>query len=333
MMIRNFFIIFVTVFFTSLHSIDSDVRIITDTEGRTVRIPKKVERAVVLTATCIEAIYICGALPRVVGITKQIFSNPIYSEIIEGLKDIPIVAQTEADVNMEKLLALKPDIVIGLGPEHPVGLDKKIVDRIESFKIPVVLTNLTSLDENFYSVETIGKIFGEEKRASELIKEMKKIMRMVEEKVKKIPEERKVKVLTVGGDKPTTVLGGYWKEQDVKVLAGGKNVASLIPQFVTVVSLEQIVAWNPDIITVTHLANYGPEDIISNSQLRHVNAVRTKRVYQNPYHIGGIFTPRLPLQIAWHAKKYYPEIDIDWVKITDNFFKKFYGKPYTGPKN
>lgn len=308
-------------------------REITDTEGRKVIIPCDIKRAVVLSATAIEAIYICGAIDKVVGINKSmLITNPVYGEIIKQLKNIPIVSQTEQDINLEKLLSLKPDVVIAMGYEQPSGMPKETVERIEKFGIPVVLIDLESLDQNYYLIELIGKIFNNEKKAKEITDYMKKIVREVESKTKNIPQEKKSKVLSVSGEKPTTVGGGYWGSQDIKVLAGGINVADEIKQFFTTVSLEQIVLWNPDVILISHAAKYGPEDIYKNSQLQQINAVKNKRIYKNPYQIGGMFTPRVVLLLAWHASKLYPELNIDWVKIADNFFKKFYRIKYYGPR-
>ncbi|HSV43910.1 MAG TPA: hypothetical protein VLJ10_05080, partial [Candidatus Bathyarchaeia archaeon] len=75
-----------------------------------------------------------------------------------------------------------------------------------------------------------------------------------------------------------------------------------------------------------------PEDVMKNAQLKNISAVRNKKVFKHPYHVAGLFTPRVVLLLAWHASKFYPELNIDWVKITDDFFRKFYGIPYYGPK-
>ncbi|MCX8034554.1 MAG: hypothetical protein N3A00_04475 [Thermodesulfovibrio sp.] len=70
-----------------------------------------------------------------------------------------------------------------------------------------------------------------------------------------------------------------------------------------------------------------------NPQWRNIKAVKDGKVYKYPVQITGLFTPRVVLLIAWHASKFYPELKIDWVKIVDNFFKKFYGIKYDGPRN
>ncbi|MCX8027923.1 MAG: ABC transporter substrate-binding protein [Thermodesulfovibrionales bacterium] len=312
---------------------EASYKTITDTEGRTVVIPQRIERAVVLTATCIETIYIIGAIDRVIGISKNILDNRLLPTIIPQLKQIPVVAQSTAIVNLESILALKPDVLITMGPEHiAIGMDSKTVKRIEGYGIPVILLNLKSLDENYYSIRLLGEIFDSKDKAQGLIDYMKGIVAHVQDKIKEIPPDKRVKALYVSGNNPNYVAGGYWKEQDIRVLAGGINVAKDIPQFMATVSSEQLVMWNPDVITISTSAKYNPKDVYKNPHLKNINAVKNKRVFKHPYHIAGLFTPRVPLLLAWHAAKFYPELGIDWVTITDDFFKKFYGVSYSGPR-
>jgi|GEM_PF-5519279 len=89
-MIRTLLIILCLI--TSLHqSVEAGYKSVIDTEGRVIKILEKVERVIVLTATCIETIYIIGALDKVVGISKNIKDNRLLPVIIPRLKEIPIV--------------------------------------------------------------------------------------------------------------------------------------------------------------------------------------------------------------------------------------------------
>lgn len=312
---------------TSFETCYASYRQIVDTEGRTVTIPQKIQRAVVLSATCIETIYIIGALNKVVGISRNMLENPVYAELIPGLRNIPVVAQSIRTINIERVLSLNPDLIITMGPEHPLGMDRKTIKRLEELGVPVILINLDSLDENYYSIKLMGYVFGNTDRAEELIQYMKHIIKDIQQKVKPFTT-RKVKALYVSGDKPNYIAGGYWGKQDIIVLAGGCNVANKIKHFMTTVSFEQINIWNPDVITISSQAKYSVGDVLKSPHLQRVSAIRKKRVYKHPYHVAGLFTPRIPLLLAWHAAHFYPELKIDWIRITDAFLKKFYGVAY-----
>ncbi|MCX8042357.1 MAG: ABC transporter substrate-binding protein [Thermodesulfobacteriaceae bacterium] len=324
-------ILFLLSFFSNL-GFSKDYRLIIDTEGRKVKVPQKVKRIVVLTGTCIETIYILGEINKVVGISKPIADSPFISKLIKDLKKIPVVAQDLRNVDLEKILALKPDLIIGIGPEHPYGMSAELVKRIENFNLPLILLNLENLNENYYSIELLGQIFNQERKAKELVNYMKSIEKEIVFKVSQIPVEKRVKALMLS-QKPTLVLGGYWKNQDPIFMAGGFNVAFEIKDFVAEVSIERIIAWNPEVITIVGSAPYEPKDLLNNPLWKNIKAVREGKVYKYPLQITGLFTPRVVLLLAWHASKFYPELKLDWIKITDNFFKKFYGISYDGPRN
>lgn len=328
---RSLIVAFILVLLITNPSKSFDFKIITDTEGRNIKISDEVKRVVVLTATVIETIYILGALNKVVGISRNVIDNPFYPEVIKDLKKIPIVAQSLRDIDIEKILSLKPDLIIGIGPEHPFGMSEEIVKKIEKLGIPVVLLNLDSLDENYRSIEILGEIFNRGYRAKELMDFMKRIQREIESKVTKVPENKKVRALLLS-QKPTMVLGGYWRQQDLINLAGGVNVAMELKEFVGEVSIEKIAQWNPDVITIVGTAPYEPKNLLSNPQWRHIKAVKNGRVYKYPYQLSGLFTPRVTLLLAWHASKFYPDLQINWTKMADEFFTKFYGVKYYGPR-
>lgn len=332
-MIRLILVIAVAILCIYPNCLNAGNRIIVDTEGREVKIPEKIQRVVVLSGTCIETIYILGAIDKVVGVSKAIKDSQLLPVLIPQLKKIPVVAQSTAVVNLEAILAVKPDILITMGPEHTiVGMNKQTVERIEGYGIPVILMNLKSLEENYYSIELLGRIFHNEKKAMELTRYMKTIVSEIQRKLEKIPPSKRVKALYISGNNPNFIAGGYWGDQDIRVLAGGINVASEIPQFMATVSSEQISLWNPDVITISAAAKYSAKEIFDNPHFKNINAVKNKQVFKHPYHIAGLFTPRVVLLLAWHASKFYPELNINWVGIADSFYKKFYGMSYYGPK-
>lgn len=303
-------------------------REIIDSDGRRVKIPYEIKRAVVMTPVCLESINYLGAIDRVIGRVKTRGTHSLLEELIPKLKDIPIISESESDVNIEKLISLNPDIVIALGGEVGFRLKTTYIKKLEDAGVPVILITVRSLENNYSTIILMGKIFNKEKEALSLVNYLRGIEKMVREKTRQIPPERKLKVLSVSGKDITTVLAGDWGKEDVRELAGGINVARSINQFVATVSLEQIIAWDPDVITISHVAGYTPKVILNNPRLKNIKAVKNKRVYQNPPYVGGLYTPRAVLMLCWYAATLYPELGIDWVKITDGYYKKIYGMSY-----
>lgn len=301
---------------------------IVDTEGRRVVIPNKVQRAVVLTGTCIETINILGAMDRVIGISKNIKTHKIFERLIPDLKQKEVVGEGFRAYNMERIMALKPDLLITIGPDHPLGMSEKDVKRLENQGIPVVLLNIDEFPEFFTSIEVLGMIFDSYDKAKALKSYLYDILQYIQSKIATIKENDRVRAIYTSGNSPNYVYGGYWQDFNVIRLAGGINCAESIKQFMATVSYEHLNIWNPDVITITANAKYSVDDVLSMPQLKFISAIRTKRVFKNPPEVGGMYTPRLPLLVAWHASKYYPFLGIRWNDIAKEFFKKFYGYDY-----
>lgn len=68
------------------------------------------KRIVVLTNEGTEALLSLGIKP--VGAVQSWLGNPWYDHIKDEMKDVEVVG-TESEVNLEKIAALKPDLIIG----------------------------------------------------------------------------------------------------------------------------------------------------------------------------------------------------------------------------
>ena len=92
--------------------------------------------------------------------------------------------------------------------------------------------------------------------------------------------------------------------------------------------MEQIIAWNPDVIFIWGNAKYDVQSILENPQWRHIEAVMHRAVYKAPK--WSNWSPRIAPLALWMAKKTYPYYyrDVDLNRITDDFMRKVFGVPY-----
>jgi iron complex transport system substrate-binding protein len=97
--------------------------------------------------------------------------------------------------------------------------------------------------------------------------------------------------------------------------------------------MEQIIAWDPEIIIVSHFSDVTPEQLYNNSikgqDWSSIDAVKNNRVYKSPIGIYRWDAPcsETPLMIKWMAQKFQPEVFDDYVFEDD--LKEFY-KTYLG---
>lgn len=120
--------------------------------------------------------------------------------------------------------------------------------------------------------------------------------------------------------------GQFWIES-----TGGINVASDL-KGTPEINMEQIYAWDPDIIYITNFCPYLPEDLFENRIDGHdwgqLRAVQQKRVYKFPLGMYRWFPPAsdTPLVFWWLTKHNQPELfaDIDIKQKISSYYQQFY---------
>jgi iron complex transport system substrate-binding protein len=156
---------------------------------------------------------------------------------------------------------------------------------------------------------------------------MNRIFKLIEDRVSKIPSDKRKKVIHLGGT-PTRVSGVLGVINDLIKIAGAINPAGTIMQRNVDVSVEKIIEWNPDVIFIWGSAGYDESWLYHNSQWRFIKAVKNRKVYKLPR--WSTWSPRLAPIALYMAMKIYPEYfrDINFEKIADDFYKKVFGISY-----
>jgi iron complex transport system substrate-binding protein len=166
-----------------------------------------VEKVVVMSTTNIPALEYLNVDHKLVGFpnTKYISSEKTRKRIDNGdIKDL----NNDLDLNMELLLDLQPNLVIGFS----VNGNNKTLNQIEKFKIPVVLDGAWTEQHPLGRAEWIkfiGALFGKEKEADSIFKHIE----INYTKAKKIALKSK--------EKPVVFSGSMFK--DVWNVPGGKS--------------------------------------------------------------------------------------------------------------
>jgi len=323
-------------------------RTVTDQLNRTVTIPEKVERIVVLQHQTLDILVELGASDKIVGVLGK------WRSLIPGLdKYAPKLASlpTPGDlstVNVEEVLRLKPDVVFVTNYAPPA-----MIDQLSSAGLPVIAISLSkgegveapklnptfADDDLAYSeglkigVQLIGDVVGERARADKLIDYAFAQRKLVEERVKDIPDDQRVRLYMANPEMNTYGSGKYTGV--IMKRSGGINVAAEV-RGATKVSMEDVLAWNPKVIFVQD--RYAPvaDEIRAGAAWQNVDAVKGGQIYITPEYVkpwGYPLPEALALGELWMAKKLYPErfADIDMQKKVDEYYTQFYGQPYTGP--
>jgi len=242
-----------------------------DDVGRIVEIKEKPERIVSVSPSATKFFLYLGLEKHIVGVTDwDSYQN---AERIGNM--VPL--------NVEKILSLQPDLVVAFG-----GFQLPEVEKLEKKGLKVLVLNPNTLKDIIKDLILVGVIMGKEKEAKKMAKDLEEKMISFGKKVYNIPVSERPKVLFLISppgpelkDIWTCGEGSYLNE--MISLAGGINIASGIPgpNGWPQISIEYIVAMNPDIIIV---ASYSPnsndvEKVLNFPPFKNVNAVKNKRVF------------------------------------------------------
>jgi iron complex transport system substrate-binding protein len=259
-----------------------------DQRGRLIRLKAPAERVVAIPMPMASVIMaLDGSARRVVGMHPSARQS-----IEEGLlrRIFPEALSIRADVtrggvfnpNLESILQLRPDIVVQW--TEPAEL----ISSLERARIPVVgLINSPPTQEiHGRNLIIIGAVIGQSERTKALLAAQQRIRTDVEAIAVSIPPSERPRVLYLRSLHPNMNPAGPNTYQDFWIrLVGGRNVAEAPGLDSATINLEQVVAWNPQVIFLGAFDNSTPADILGNPALRNVEAVRARRVYKLPH--GG----------------------------------------------
>jgi iron complex transport system substrate-binding protein len=310
-------------------------RKIVDMAGREISIPLEVKRVVVLSS---EAMSLMRALKVDVGIagaTHYAFENPLITKIYD-MHNVTNVGPGSKP-NVEAIISLNPDLVIayycGESTRYGYEIPVEDVKKLESAGIPVVgicmaVTKAADFEDYNRQIRMIGEIFGKEREAEELIQHLEDIRNEISRLVGEIPFEKRVRVVYTWSEQ-NRIAGNSTITHAIIEMAGGINIGRNISRPYATVNQEFIVDSNPDVWIIWRNARYGKDDLLSNLAFSNVEAVKKGRIYKELEILFSSWEPIIAhMLVLWHAKTYYPDLQVDYEGFANELFEIYYGIKY-----
>jgi iron complex transport system substrate-binding protein len=291
-----------------------------DKRGRIIAIETPVKRAVIFETY--ELLPSIGGFDHVVGLGSYAFKDgAIRATSPEISRKIPSVG-TVWNLNIEAILKVKPDLVITYRNSND-----KAIEFMESKGLKVLVIYPESIAELYEVMRLEGKLFAKEREVESVISKMEAIFSLIRNRVDKIPQNKRKRVLHLMMN-PTMIAGRKGISQELLDLVGVYNCADSAQNFPEV-SLERIIAWNPDILYFVWYARYSAADLLNSTQWHPIKAIRDRNVFRIPN--GSTWSPRIAATALWMAASAYPEIfkDLDIPKAIDQFYLDIYHVPYS----
>ncbi len=318
----------------------SETITITDHNGNVVTVSKNIERIVVgniLPMPSVLSVFFDSA-EKIVGMPSGSMTaaeNSLLSELYPEILNAQTGYINGAEINIEELMKLDPDVVIYNAANASTG------EQLEKAGIPGVAVSVNKWD--YDAIETLNQwilllseMFPENDRAEQVEKYSKEAYNLVQERVSNLSEEERAEIFFLFQYSDSTIatsgnhfFGQYWADA-----IGAKNVGEEVEKDNSItVNMEQVYAWNPEHILITNFTSAQPDDLYNNSigsdDWSAVEAVKNENVNKMPLGMYRSYTCGVdtPVTLLWMAKTVYPELfeDIDITQETKTYYKDVFG--------
>ena len=199
---------------------------------------KRKPRIVSLAPSITESLFAMGFGDNVAGVTD-------YDLYPEEVKRLPKVKRYY-DPSLEKILVIKPDLVIGVGTFH-----SDLLERLENLGIRTLsLVVHERLDDIRTALERIAAELGNPEAAEKTWKNILKELEYVKGTVEKVYRGRPPSVMVVVWHDPLTVAGGYNYIDDILQAIELPNAAGDLRYAFPVIDREGLLVRDPDVLVI-----------------------------------------------------------------------------------
>jgi len=142
--------------------------------------------------------------------------------------------------NLEAILGLKPDLVLGQDFIRPDTLAK-----LEQLRVPVFLMSPKTVEDIFGHINTVGRLVGHEKEGRLVVQGLRDRLAEVG---RRLTRAKRIRVFYVVNTDPLISIGSASFIHQMVELAGGENIAGRMTMPYPKVSLEEVIRKDPEVI-------------------------------------------------------------------------------------
>jgi len=268
--------------------------------GRTVTLSVPAQRIVSIAPSNTEILYAIGAGAQVVG--RDAFS------------DYPAETQSVADVgggfgelNMELIVSLEPDLILSADI-----ISAENIQALEDLGLPVfALANPLTYDDLLENLKIVGRLTGHVADAETLAANLGERIQTVQTTVAQSSFQPIVFYQLDSTDPAAPWTAGPGNFIDTLItMAGGVNVASDLADPWVQISLEELIARNPDVIIVGDYTWGGvtAADVSARSGWEGIKAIQNNQVFEFDDNLVSRPGPRMVDGLEQMAKLLHPEL-------------------------
>lgn len=270
-----------------------------------------------------------GGDKYIAGFGNKQMANKLYDYVMKDYDGIVQIGKGN-NINFET--------VVALGKNNVAILPERFKDQAQQYekvgvKAIVALPNSESFDTIKSSLAIVGKALGEENKAAKINSFIDTTI--AETKALAAKAQTRPSVIFLGSSSSFSVASTSMIQTDIIDMAGGTNAVqglNIKGDFADV-NIEQIIAWNPDIIWVPKYASYTVESLLEDAKWSSIKAIKNKAVYVFPSELEPWDYPTASavLGLSWGLYSLHPELYSRdaLMKNADEFYNMVYGQTFT----
>ncbi len=262
-----------------------------DDTGREIRLKAPAKRIITLAPHATELLYAAGGGDRLIGTVD-------YSDFPPAAKKIPRVGSYDR-FDLEAISALKPDLIIAWETGNPAAQ----VEKLKALGLTVYVTQPNRMEDVAGQLERYGRLAGSEAAAEAAAAQFRQRLERLRQTYADKP---KVRVFYQIWINPLMTVGGPQIITDAIRLCGGENVFGQLSQMAPVVSVEGVLAADPEAIVATGMGDARPDWLNDWNKWPRMTAVKRG----NLFHIHPDLMQRHTPRILDGAEKLCADLDV-----------------------
>lgn len=238
-----------------------------DSSGRRVMLERPAQRIVSLAPHLTELLFAAGAAARVVGVVS-------YSDWPPAAREIEQVGSYSA-LDMERILALQPDLIVA----WESGNNPAQLERLEQLGLTVFRHAPRMPDDIPRMLEQLGRLAGSDAVAEAAAQDFRaRLQRLRERNAQAAP----LTVFYQVWHQPLMTVSGAHLISAAIELCGGRNVFAALPALAPQISVEAVLAADPQVIVASGMAEQRPDWLDDWKRWPQLAAVRYDNLYFVP---------------------------------------------------
>lgn len=235
-----------------------------DDIGRRIKLESPAKRIISLAPHITENLFSAGIGDRVVGTVN-------FSDYPEQAKSITQVGGYN-NINIEKIISLQPDIIIA----WKEGNQKSQIDKLIALSIPVYINEPTRLEDIASDIKRFGIIADNEDEANKNADYFLTQLKYLESNY---AEKSKISVFYQVWHNPLITVNHDQIIGHIIELCGGNNIFANLTALTPKISVEAVIASNPQVIIASGMDQSRPEWLDDWRKWDYLTAVKEENLF------------------------------------------------------